>query len=1249
MFYIYADNQLIYKPLDEYLTLFSPRLTLEIGKAGSLEFSIPPTNTFYNRLSQLTTEITLELDNEELFHGRVLSNTRGFSNIRQIYCEGDLSYLVDSVQKGVKYNGTTHALFRKIIENHNSRVGANKRFTVGEITIEDRDIILVGNSESENVNTGEIDYEQIAIDSIVDNWNNSFDYIQNCLIAYCGGYLRTRRVNGVTYIDLMDSYTGTSSQEIELGQNLLDFTEEISADSLYTVLIPLGNDNLTIASVNNGSDELVDENAVAQYGRIVRTHVFRNVTSAQTLLENAQRYLSYTVNVPRTISVKAVDLHLINPSIKMIHLGDRVRLNSNAHDIDDFLTCTKVEYDLEHPENNNYIFGNPRQSLTQRYREDRRVSNDTYGNSGGGIGGGDVSISSPDSTSLMASSSPAGGATSAGTVAAKAAEATAKEQKKERKKALDDFYKEWINVDPDNPDGHIDLGALYEYYVNGKKVLEQQCGIDLDATTGNIDIRSFKAQYDTKGNEIDHQIADIKTIQDEHGVSIQSTTEKVTQLDDREVAHYTAINQRSDDLSSSIDLVARNVTTIDGRERENNAAMQIFVNDLQSRITQTTDYVAELDDREVRNYTSITQKTDANSSSIRSLANTVTENDRTYQNNFTQITQSTTSNSSKISLIAGEVTKNKQDIDSNSQSIARIDLIVQGHTSTISLKADKTEVTGVLTAAQAEINKLTTGQTTASALRANDIKAGSISIWSEGGNGTVTTMAHAHTIAAREDANGQVTISMGMATTTYPQTASFNIANTKFYKDGVAAVTIKSSSLKSSVYESANKRYNVKVQATLANESTKELGPFYVNASDAWTAGETSGKNSITISSVGFNKAASSDPGWTFSGNTYTVKLKATASNGKTGTGTVTIDASSQINSATNAVTVKSIARTSGVSETYETANKRYKVPVTATASNGKTKSDFVYVSATSAFDAGKAAGLSEGKATAINVTLSREKNDEYKSTTHNTWVYAQAVASNGTASKTAKTTFAVDGTSAYNDGVASGKATAINVTLSRDKNDEYKSGTHNTWVYAKAVASNGTASKTATATFAVDGSTAYSDGYSAGQSAGSSGVYVSGIVKNSESYVARTKSVTVSVTATASNGATKSTDLSVSAGTAYWAGYDVGYDAGQRAASSSSSGSSGSSGGSQGGVSFSGGPLDGQSGSDSGSTGSGTGSGYGSSGTGSQGSSGSGVYVMSINAVGSPANGYGGSKTLTVHYKLSNGREGNWGVSFIP
>lgn len=68
---------------------------------------------------------------------------------------------------------------------------------------------------------------------------------------------------------------------------MLDLTEEISAEDVFTVLIPLGDENLTIESVNNGRDELVDEAAVQRYGRIVKTHVFDSVNTPETLLKMA--------------------------------------------------------------------------------------------------------------------------------------------------------------------------------------------------------------------------------------------------------------------------------------------------------------------------------------------------------------------------------------------------------------------------------------------------------------------------------------------------------------------------------------------------------------------------------------------------------------------------------------------------------------------------------------------------------------------------------------------------------------------------------------------------------------------------------------------------------------------------------------------------------------------------------------------------------------------------------------------------
>lgn len=391
MFRIYAGDDLVYEPGDYSLALLQPNLTLEMGKAGSLKFTVIPGHPFENRLKEITKPISVKQDDVTIFRGRILSYSRSFNNQWEIYCEGDLSYLLDSVQKTVKYDGSAHALFRQFIINHNARMPAEKQFTIGNITVEDQTVHILG----KNDNIADYDYKQIAINSIVDNWNTTFDQIETCLLSYIGGYLMTRREGNVTYLDWAKDYTSTATQEIEFGENLLDLTDETTAEDLFTVLIPIGDDNITVASVNGGSDEVVDEAAVAKYGRIIKTNVFGNVTNKNTLLENARRYLQNNVDVPRTLTLTAVDLHNVHPEIESIKLGDRVYIRSEPHTLDQYLTCTKIEYDLEHPENTSYTFGREKQSLTQRYKEDKRISNDTYGNDAsiggssyyGGVGG----------------------------------------------------------------------------------------------------------------------------------------------------------------------------------------------------------------------------------------------------------------------------------------------------------------------------------------------------------------------------------------------------------------------------------------------------------------------------------------------------------------------------------------------------------------------------------------------------------------------------------------------------------------------------------------------------------------------------------------------------------------------------------------------------------------------------------------------------------------------------------------------
>lgn len=547
MFYIYADGKMIYNLANPELYLNQPKLTLEMGKAGSLEFGIMPDHAYYDRLSQLSTIVTVEYDDTEIFRGRVLSNTRDFQNMRQVYCEGDLAYLVDTVQKFSKYNGTVHDLFRKIIADHNTRIkDTSKQFTVGNITVENRSVKLTGQDDDE-INVGNIDYKQIAINSIVDEWNTTFDIIQTCIIDYVGGYLNTRRQNGVSYIDLLtapsNADSNTTNQAIELGVNMLDFEEEISAEDLFTVLIPLGDDNLTIKSVNNGSDELVDTNAVNKYGRIIKTHVFNNVNEASTLLENARRYLASNINIPTTLTIKALDMHIINKEYDAIHLCDKVHIRSTRHSIVEYLTCTKIEYDLENPANDTYTFGNPTQTLTQRYREDKRKDADTYGN-GGGYGGG-------------------GGA------AADAAEAAADAGEESVDDKLQSFYDSWIDLDPS--DGNISLGAAYHRILKMKNVLTQW-GIDAfaDDTSSAVNINTLYQEQGIISGAVSQNATNISSLSDALGAEINLRASAISELNDS----VAEISIKANANGNSIIALRSDVIELDGKVVANYAEFE---------------------------------------------------------------------------------------------------------------------------------------------------------------------------------------------------------------------------------------------------------------------------------------------------------------------------------------------------------------------------------------------------------------------------------------------------------------------------------------------------------------------------------------------------------------------------------------------------------------------------------------------------------------------------------------------------
>lgn len=357
MYTIYSDGKLVYAPhlSDAGCGVFTPQLTVELNKAGSLAFVMPPDNVMYDSINKLSSIITVKQDDNELFRGRVLNDEKDFYNQKKNYCEGELAFLIDSIQRPYTYTGTVANLFKKFISNHNSRVEDTKKFTVGTISITDSD-------------------KEITVKG--EDYCTTMDAITDKLLEVYGGYLVTRGSGNTRYIDWVETSGDNSSQSIEFGYNLLDVTEYISGEDLFTVLVPIGkrqtNDNgdftgyVNISSVNNGKDYIENATAVSLFGRIETSESWSEVEDPSELKTLGEAYLSKCIELAVTLTVKAIDLNLLDVNYERIRLGDWVRVVSPPHNLDKWFQCTKIVYDLIDPEKTEYVFGIEYTSFTDK-------------------------------------------------------------------------------------------------------------------------------------------------------------------------------------------------------------------------------------------------------------------------------------------------------------------------------------------------------------------------------------------------------------------------------------------------------------------------------------------------------------------------------------------------------------------------------------------------------------------------------------------------------------------------------------------------------------------------------------------------------------------------------------------------------------------------------------------------------------------------------------------------------------------
>lgn len=117
--------------------LISPTLTREVGKAGSLEFTLPLGNVAHSALQKLMTVVEVQQDDKQIWQGRVMNHEQDFLVRQKVYCEGEMAYLNDSGTAPYSARNVSFSQFLEwVCANHSAQVDSFKAFTPGNVQMD---------------------------------------------------------------------------------------------------------------------------------------------------------------------------------------------------------------------------------------------------------------------------------------------------------------------------------------------------------------------------------------------------------------------------------------------------------------------------------------------------------------------------------------------------------------------------------------------------------------------------------------------------------------------------------------------------------------------------------------------------------------------------------------------------------------------------------------------------------------------------------------------------------------------------------------------------------------------------------------------------------------------------------------------------------------------------------------------------------------------------------------------------------
>lgn len=297
---------------------------------STINFSIYTDNPGYNKIEEIKTYVDVtDLRTDKVrFSGRVYKCEEKMDTDGKIYksveCENCLSYLNDTKERCSSYTATGgKAYLTQVLNNHNSKVDANRR-------------LYAGNSDVTTQITHTCEFKSTLAELIEAAEDNE-------------SIIMVRKENGKNYVDWYSKYFNNTI-EVSLGVNMKDMIISKDLTSFGTRIIPLGANNLTIESVNNGKDYIDEPNSQKIYGVIEKTVDYRDIEDASELKNKCLSDMNEHTQIDYVLETTALDLsYLTGYDIEEFGLNKRLHIVNQFMNVDDNYAITNISMDLLKP------------------------------------------------------------------------------------------------------------------------------------------------------------------------------------------------------------------------------------------------------------------------------------------------------------------------------------------------------------------------------------------------------------------------------------------------------------------------------------------------------------------------------------------------------------------------------------------------------------------------------------------------------------------------------------------------------------------------------------------------------------------------------------------------------------------------------------------------------------------------------------------------------------------------------------